>query len=82
MKLENIIKSLTREGYTVYNAEFSNQEFPFCNGTALVNIVNGSPVITEALYRDVVAQIQANKSHIYTIDGGKKSFSQYNKLGF
>ena len=81
MKLKNIIKKLTKEDYIVYKGEFDFKECWMCQGTALVDLVNGSMTETCAKYADVVYQVQNNKSHILTIEGNKRILSTYTKLG-
>lgn len=81
MKIENIIKNLTKDGEKVYRGEFDHKEFWFCNGTALVDLVDFTSVDTTATYKDVVTQIKNNKSHVHSITGKKKELNQYNKLG-
>lgn len=80
MKFENIIKSLKREGKEVYVGQFDFKDFFMCNGTALVDLVDGVAVLTTAKYADVVKQIQENRSHIYTIEKNKKSLTTNLKL--
>lgn len=82
MKIENIIKKLKKESYQVYEGEFDHKPFMFCNGTALVDISNGVPRPTEARYVDVIKQIKANKSHIYTVDKGVLTFASHYKMGY
>lgn len=80
MKFENIIKSLKKEGKEVYVGQFDFKDFFMCNGTALVDLLDGVAVPTTAKYADVVKQIQENRSHIYTIAKNKKSLTTNLKL--
>lgn len=82
MKLENIIKKLAKDGKVIYKGEFDFKECWMCQGTALVDLINGSIADTSAKYDDVLSQIQNNKSHILTVEGKKKTLTSYNKLGF
>lgn len=72
MRIENIIKHLKKDGMKVYVGQFDFKEFWMCNGTALVDLVDGAALPTTAKYSDVVRQIEEGKSHIYTIKDNKK----------
>lgn len=82
MKLDNIIKKLRRNGFEVVEGEFSFQKCYMCNGTALVDLSNGAVADTSARYSDVVKQIQENRSHIITVECGKKGLARFNKMGY
>lgn len=60
MTTKNIIKNLRKDGKEVYRDEFDHQEFWFCNGTALVDLLDFKPVDSTAKYRDVLTQIDVN----------------------
>ena len=66
MKLENIMKQLIKDGYTVYDWQFFGKDFKYVNGTALADIINGEPVATSATYKQVLQQINEGRSHILT----------------
>lgn len=72
MKIENIIKRLNQNGKKVYLGQFDFQEVWMCNGTALIDLLDGKVVPTSAKYADVVKQIEEGRSHIYTVDDIKK----------
>lgn len=80
MKFENIVRNLKKDGYEVEPMEFSFQDCLGVRGTALIDLVNGEIKDTTARYKDVVAQIEANKSHILTVEGKKKFLTEYIKL--
>ena len=80
MKFENIVKNLKRDGYEVEPMEFSFQNCLGVMGTALIDLVDGEVKDTTAKYKDVVGQIDTNKSHILTVDGKKKILTEYTKL--
>lgn len=82
MKTENIIKKLEKEGLSVYKWQFDYKDFWFCNGTALVDSVDGIPLPTTATFKDVVIQIKNGKSHIYNITNQKKQLNPNLKLGY
>ena len=80
MKFENIVRNLKKDGYEVEVMEFSFQNCLGVRGTALIDLVNGEIKDTTARYKDVVAQIETNKSHILTVEGKKKFLTEYTKL--
>ncbi|WP_053983451.1 hypothetical protein [Niameybacter massiliensis] len=80
MKYENIIKKLRSNSVRVYEGEFDYKQVTMVSGTALIDLIDGKAVPTSAKYNDVVKQIQEGKSHIMTIEGGKKCLTQYDKL--
>lgn len=80
MKFENIVRNLKKDGYEVEPMEFSFQSCLGVRGTALIDLVNGEIKDTTARYKDVVAQIETNKSHILTVEGKKKFLTEYTKL--
>ena len=80
MKIENIIKNLKKDGKEVYIGQFDFKEFWMCNGTALVDLVDGVAVTTSAKYADVIKQIEEDRSHIYTVENKKKSLTLNIKL--
>ena len=80
MKFENIVRNLNKDGYEVEVMEFSFQNCLGVRGTALIDLVDGEVKDTTARYKDVVAQIETNKSHILTVEGKKKYLTEYNKL--
>lgn len=80
MKFENIVRNLKKDGYEVEPMEFSFQNCLGVIGTALIDLVNGEIKDTTARYKDVVAQIETNKSHILTVEGKKKFLTEYTKL--
>lgn len=80
MKFENIVRNLKKDGYEVEPMEFSFQDCLGVRGTALIDLVNGEIKDTTARYKDVVAQIETNKSHILTVEGKKKFLTEYTKL--
>lgn len=82
MKFENIVKRLEKLGYEVYEGEFDFQKCHMCNGTALIDVVDGDVNVTQAKLKDVISQIQDNKSHIQNVNGKKKILSEYNKFGY
>lgn len=82
MKIENIIKNLTKENIEVYKGEFDFNEFWFVNGTALVDLVDGVAKDTNGRYIDVINQIAHNRSHIYTSNGKSKKLTNVFKLGW
>lgn len=80
MRFENIVRNLKKDGYEVEPMEFSFQSCLGVRGTALIDLVNGEIKDTTARYKDVVAQIETNKSHILTVEGKKKFLTEYTKL--
>lgn len=80
MKFDSIVRNLKKDGYEVEIMEFSFQKCLGVRGTALIDLVEGEIKETTARYKDVVAQIETNKSHILTLDGKKKYLTQYTKL--
>lgn len=80
MKFENIVRNLKKDGYEVEVMEFSFQNCLGVRGTALIDLVDGEVKSTTAKYKDVVAQIETNKSHILTLEGRKKYLTEYIKL--
>lgn len=80
MKFENIVRNLKKDGYEVEVMEFSFQNCLGVRGTALIDLVDGEVKSTTAKYKDVVAQIETNKSHILTVEGKKKCLTEYIKL--
>lgn len=80
MKFENIVRNLKKDGYEVEVMEFSFQNCLGVRGTALIDLVDGEVKDTIARYKDVVAQIETNKSHILTVEGKKKFLTEYTKL--
>lgn len=82
MKLDNIIKKLRRDGFEVVEGEFAYQKCLMCNGTALVDLTDGVVVDTSARYSDVIKQIEENRSHILTSEGGKRGLARFNKMGY
>ena len=84
MKFENIIKNLEKDGYKVEPMQFSFQNCLGVNGTALIDLINNTVTQTTAKYKDVVVQIQNNRSHIMTINTGhgciQKQLTTYLKL--
>lgn len=80
MKFENIVKNLKKDGYEVKVMQFSFKECLGVRGTALIDLVDGEVKETTTRYKDVVAQIETNKSHIQTIEGKKRYLTEYNKL--
>lgn len=80
MKFENIVRNLKKDGYEVEPMEFSFQDCLGVRGTALIDLVNGEIKDTTAKYKEVVAQIETNKSHILTVEGKKKFLTEYTKL--
>ncbi len=80
MKFENIVRNLKKDGYEVEVMEFSFQNCLGVRGTALIDLVNGEIKDTTAKYKEVVAQIETNKSHILTVEGKKKFLTEYTKL--
>lgn len=80
MKFENIVRNLKKDGYEVEVMEFSFQNCLGVRGTALIDLVDGEVKSTTAKYKDVVAQIETNKSHILTVEGKKKFLTEYTKL--
>lgn len=80
MKFENIVRNLKKDGYEVEDMEFSFQNCLGVRGTALIDLVNGEIKDTTARYKDVVAQVETNKSHILTVEGKKKFLTEYTKL--
>ena len=60
--------------------EFSFQNCLGVRGTALIDLVDGEVKSTTAKYKDVVDQIETNKSHILTVEGKKKFLTEYTKL--
>lgn len=80
MKFENIVRNLKKDGYEVEPMEFSFQSCLGVRGTALIDLVNGEIKDTTAKYKEVVAQIETNKSHILTVEGKKKFLTEYTKL--
>lgn len=80
MKFENIVRNLKKDGYEVEVMEFSFQNCLGVRGTALIDLVDGEVKDTTAKYKDVVAQIDTNKSHILTVEGKKKFLTEYTKL--
>lgn len=80
MKIENIVKNLSKNGYEVYHGEFDFKDCWMCRGTALIDLKDGVAIPTNAKYLDVVKQIGSNKSHIYTIADGKKELTNNFKL--
>lgn len=85
MKLENIIKNLAKEGFNISKGEFNFIACYMCEGTALIDVVEGEVKGTSAKYNDVLTQILNNKSHIYNVDiikgCNKKMLSPYLKMG-
>lgn len=80
MKFENIVRNLKKDGYEVEPMEFSFQSCLGVRGTALIDLLNGEIKDTTAKYKEVVAQIETNKSHILTVEGKKKFLTEYTKL--
>jgi len=80
MKFENIVRNLKKDGYEVEVMEFSFQSCLGVRGTALIDLVDGEVKDTTAKYKEVVAQIETNKSHILTVEGKKKFLTEYTKL--
>ena len=80
MKFENIVRNLKKDGYEVEVMEFSFQNCFGVRGTALIDLVDGEVKDTTARYKDVVVQIETNKSHILTLEGRKKYLTEYIKL--
>lgn len=80
MRFENIVRNLKKDGYEVEVMEFSFQNCLGVRGTALIDLVDGEVKDTTARYKDVVAQIETNKSHILTLEGRKKYLTEYSKL--
>ena len=80
MRFENIVRNLKKDGYEVEVMEFSFQNCFGVRGTALIDLVNGEIKDTTAKYKEVVAQIETNKSHILTVEGKKKFLTEYTKL--
>lgn len=80
MRFENIVRNLKRDGYEVEVMEFSFQNCLGVRGTALIDLVDGEVKDTTAKYKDVVTQIDTNKSHILTLEGKKKFLTEYTKL--
>lgn len=80
MKFENIVRNLKKDGYEVEVMEFSFQNCLGVRGTALIDLVDGEVKSTTAKYKDVVDQIETNKSHILTVEGKKKFLTEYTKL--
>lgn len=80
MRFENIVRNLKKDGYEVEVMEFSFQNCLGVRGTALIDLVNGEIKDTTAKYKEVVAQIETNKSHILTVEGKKKFLTEYTKL--
>ena len=81
MKIENLVKKLSRDGYKIYEWPFQNEQHIFVNGTALVDLVNGIPEVTTATYKEVIQQIKTNRSHIRTIEGKTKELTSNLKIG-
>lgn len=83
MRIDNIVKKLrTQEKVEVYKGEFDFKECWMCDGTALIDLVNGEVKDTTAKYVDVIEQIVNNKSHIYTQHDKNKELTSNYKLGF
>lgn len=84
MKFDNIIKKLKKDGYNVEVMQFSFQTCLGVTGTALIDIVDGNIIQTNAKYIDVINQISKNRSHIQTIETingcRKKILTDYLKL--
>lgn len=80
MRFENIVRNLKKDGYEVEVMEFSFQNCLGVRGTALIDLVDGEVKDTTAKYKDVVAQIETNKSHILTVEGKKRFLTEYTKL--
>lgn len=80
MKFENIVRNLKKDGYEAEPMEFSFQNCLGVRGTALIDLVNGEIKDTTAKYKEVVGQIETNKSHILTVEGKKKFLTEYTKL--
>lgn len=80
MKIESIIKKLDKDGELVYIGQFDFKECWMCRGTALIDLEDGIAKPTNAKYLDVVKQIEDNRSHIYTIEDGKKGLTNNLKL--
>ena len=80
MKFENIVRNLKKDGYEVEPMEFSFQSCLGVRGTALIDLLNGEIKDTTAKYKEVVAQIETDKSHILTVEGKKKFLTEYTKL--
>ncbi len=80
MRFENIVRNLKKDGYEVEVMEFSFQNCLGVRGTALIDLVNGEIKDTTAKYKEVVGQIETNKSHILTVEGKKKFLTEYTKL--
>lgn len=80
MRFENIVRNLKKDGYEVEVMEFSFQNCLGVRGTALIDLVNEEIKDTTAKYKEVVAQIETNKSHILTVEGKKKFLTEYTKL--
>ena len=80
MRFESIVKKLKADSVMVYEGEFAYKPVLMVHGTALIDLVEGEVVPTTAKYKDVVKQIQEGKSHIMTIECGKKYLTQYDKL--
>lgn len=80
MRFENIVRNLKKDGYEVEVMEFSFQNCLGVRGTALIDLVDGEVKDTTAKYKEVVAQIETNKSHILTVEGKKKFLTEYTKL--
>lgn len=82
MMIGNIIKKLSKDGYQITLGEFDFKKCYMVNGTALIDLVDGTTTETNAKYSDVILQIDNNRSHIQTISDKKKELTSYNKLGY
>lgn len=82
MKIENIIKNLTKDNIKVYKGQFDFKDCFMVNGTALIDLEDGIVKDTTARYMDVLKQVQSNRSHIYTIVDNKKELSLNYRLGY
>lgn len=81
MKIENLVRKLQKSGYRIYEWPFQNEQHMFVNGTALVDLVDGIPEVTTATYKDVIQQIEGNRSHIRTLQGKTKELTSNLKMG-
>lgn len=81
MKIKNIVKRLeSKEHVAVYRGEFEYTECWMCEGTALIDWVDGGVFDTSAKFADVVNHIANNRSHIYTALQGKRELTSNLKL--
>lgn len=81
MRFENIVKRLEKDN-KIYAEKFLTVECIFCNGTALVDIVDGNVVNTTATLQEVKRQIKDNHSHIMDVAGKRKELTKNMKLGY